>query len=92
MNGQALDDELGQKLQGKATSPIRSAITITVVVSTPAVPNTAILTTPMPSDTAASVAITAAPSSPAAISSDSMITPVPVVAPTTMPHPAAAAA
>src|SRR6516165_11692777 len=56
-----------KNVHGKATNPINSAIATTVVVSTPAAPNTTILTIPMPSDTAASVAITAAPSRPAAM-------------------------
>ena len=81
-----------RNVHGNATALINSAITITVGVSTPAAPNTEILTMPMPIDTAASVAMTAAPSRPVAIKSDSRITPAPVVPPTTMPQPAAAAA
>ena len=54
-------------------------------VTTPAMPNTEIFTTPMTIEITASVAITAAPSRPAAINSDSRITPEPEVPPTTTP-------
>ncbi len=60
-------------------------MTSTVGVITPASPNTDSLTTPMTIETVASVAITAAPSSPVAISSDSRMTPAPVVPPTRSP-------
>ena len=50
--------------------PISKPISSTVGVNTPASANTDTLMTPMTIDTAASVAITAAPSRPVAIRSD----------------------
>ena len=76
------DDQFGEEGAGKPDNPISSATTITVGVSTPAKANTAILTMPVAMEIAASVAITAVPSSPAARRSDSRTTPAPLVPPT----------
>ena len=65
---------------------------MTVGVSTPAKANTAILMTPVQVEIAESVAITAVPSRPAARSSDSRMTPEPLVPPTSNPQAAAAKA
>ena len=57
-------DQFGEEGARKSDRPISKAMTITVGVITPASPNTAIFTTPVTMEMAASVAITAVPSSP----------------------------
>ena len=78
---------LATKAPGNATQPISSAIAITFASMAPASPKVANLVSPMPMETTASVATTAAPSSPAAIRSDSRMMPAPTVPPASGPQP-----
>src|SRR5215218_10353975 len=73
------------KPPGKVASPISPAKTKSGGPSAPATPKVSVLTTPMPIEMTASVAITAEPCSPEAMRIEISTTPEPVVPPASVP-------